>query len=186
MNILSGIANAKVPIWEKLWQKIAYKNKFCTMCDNKFQHPVDGREGIFFSIDICDSVQIVAETRENKVLLVRQFRFGSEKLSLELPAGRMEKDEDIIACARRELLEETGYDGKNARIIATLHQNPAVQVNKTHIVHMEKCEQISQPHFDEMEELATLIVPKDELINLIRSDEIDNSLTLSAMAKFLF
>jgi hypothetical protein len=84
----------------------------------------------------------------------------------------MGKNEDIIACAGSELLEETGYAGQNVRIIATLHQNPAVQINKTHIVHMEKCEQISQPHFDEMEELVTLIVSKDELIKLVKSDEI--------------
>jgi hypothetical protein len=50
---------------------------------------------------------------------------------------------------------------------------------------MEKCERISQAHFDEMEELVTLIVSKDELIKLVKSDKIDNSLTLSAIARFI-
>jgi hypothetical protein len=71
MNVLSNVTNVKVLIWEKLWQKTAYKHKFCTMYNNKFQHPVDGRKEIFFSIDIYDSVQIMAETSENKILLVR-------------------------------------------------------------------------------------------------------------------
>jgi hypothetical protein len=97
------------------------------MHDNKFQHPVDGRDEIWFSIDFCDRIQIVAETNENKILLGRQFRFGSKELSLELPAGP-------------ELLEEMGYVGQNARTIATLHHSRGVQINKPHIVHVGKCE----------------------------------------------
>ncbi|MDR2721114.1 MAG: NUDIX hydrolase [Puniceicoccales bacterium] len=180
-----NISNAEISSWEKLWKKMTYGNKFCTVYENKFRHPTDKREGIFLSIDICDSVQIVAETVENKLLLVQQFRFGSEKLSLEFPAGRMEKGENIIGCAGRELLEETGYVGQNAEIIATLYQSPAVQTNKTHVVYIAKCKQVSFPHFDEMEEMITLIVTKVELVNLIKSGAITSSITLSAAAKFL-
>ncbi|MDR2340843.1 MAG: NUDIX hydrolase [Puniceicoccales bacterium] len=178
-------SNVKISLWEKLWKKMVYGHKFCTVYENKFRHPMDKREGIFLSIDICDSVQIIAETPENKILLVQQFRFGSEELSLEFPAGRLEKDEDIIGCAGRELFEETGYAGQNAKIIAVLYQSPAVQANKTYVVHIANCRQISQPHFDEMEEITTLVATKAELINSIKSGEITSSIALSAAAKFL-
>ncbi|MDR0595569.1 MAG: NUDIX hydrolase [Puniceicoccales bacterium] len=182
MNNLSGI---NVPIWKKLWQKSVYKHQFCTVYEKKFQHPIDKREGVFLTADICDSVQIVAETKENKFLLVQQFRFGSERLSLEFPAGRMEMSEDIIACAERELLEETGYSGHGTKIIGSLYQSPAIQPNKTHIVYIGECEQTAQPNFDEMEELSTLIVSKNQLLSLVKSDAIDSSITLAALAKFL-
>jgi 8-oxo-dGTP pyrophosphatase MutT (NUDIX family) len=178
-------SNATIPSWEKLWKKSVYEHKFCTVCENKFRHPLDKREGIFLTIEICDSVQVIAETIENKLLLVQQFRFGSEELSLEFPAGRMENGEDVIACAERELLEETGYSGRDAEIIATFYQNPAMQTNKTHVVRVAKCEQISRPCFDEMEELITLTVAKVELVNFIKSGKITNSITLSAAAIFL-
>jgi 8-oxo-dGTP pyrophosphatase MutT (NUDIX family) len=178
-------SNVKIPLWEKLWKKMVYKHKFCAVYENKFRHPTDKREGIFLSIDTCDSVQIIAETVENKILLVQQFRFGSERLSLEFPAGRLENGEDIIGCAKRELFEETGYAGQNAEIIATLYHSPAVQMNKTYVVHITNCTQISQPHFDEMEEIATLVVTKAELINFIKSGEITSSIALSAAAGFL-
>ncbi|MDR1256087.1 MAG: NUDIX hydrolase [Puniceicoccales bacterium] len=177
--------DAEVPAWEKLWQKPVYEHEFCTLYESKFRHPIDGREGIFLTNDTCDSVQIVAETIEKKFLLVQQFRFGNEKLSLELPAGRMERGEDIIACAERELLEETGYAGQNAKIIGTLYNSPAIQQNRTYVVHVAECRRTSPTNFDEMEELATLIISRDGLINLIKSGKIESCIALSAIAKFL-
>jgi 8-oxo-dGTP pyrophosphatase MutT (NUDIX family) len=178
-------APSKIHPWKKLRQKSVYAHEYCTLYENEFQHPIDGRRGNFLTIDICDSVQIIAETANNGIILVEQFRFGSGEFSLEIPAGRLEKDEDIIACARRELLEETGYAGRDAKIIAALCPNPASQINQTYVVHMVQCEKISPTNFDEMEELATGIVTRDGLVNLIRDNKIRNSLTLSAIAKFM-
>jgi 8-oxo-dGTP pyrophosphatase MutT (NUDIX family) len=176
---------SKIFPWERLSQKSIYTHKFCAIYEREFQHPIDNRKGNFLVIDICDSVQIIAETAANEIILVEQFRFGCGELSLEMPAGRLDEGENVIAGAERELLEETGYAGQNAKIIAELRPNPAFQMNKTYAVHIGECEKISQTNFDELEELATIIVTKNELINLVKCDKIKNSLTLSAIAKFM-
>ena len=64
-----------------------------------------------------DWVNVVAVTPEGKIVLVRQFRFGSNSLWLEVPGGVMEKGEDPITAGVRELSEETGYGGGKASLI---------------------------------------------------------------------
>jgi ADP-ribose pyrophosphatase len=64
----------------------------------------------YFSVDAADYVGLVATTKDAQLLLVRQFRPAVETFTLELPAGCVEPDETPEMCARRELLEETGYE----------------------------------------------------------------------------
>jgi 8-oxo-dGTP pyrophosphatase MutT (NUDIX family) len=178
---MNGFLENQVPLWEKIGQESVYSNEFYSICENDFRHPFDGRRGKFLVIDINESVQIFAETTDGKVILVEQFRFGSGKLSIELPGGRLEKGEDIIAGAKRELFEETGYAGQNAKISAILYPNPAFQVNKMYAVHIANCSKVAPTHFDEMEELATITVAKSDLVQLVKSNKIKNSITLSAI-----
>jgi 8-oxo-dGTP pyrophosphatase MutT (NUDIX family) len=80
-------------------------------------------------VHVRDWVNIVALTPEGEVVLVRQFRFGIETLSLEVPGGVIEAGEDPVAAGLRELREETGYVGERGRLIASIHPNPAIHPN---------------------------------------------------------
>ena len=77
----------------------------------------DQKEGDFFVIETNDWVNVLAVTCDQEIILVRQFRYGTEEYSLEPPGGVIEKGEDPILAGQRELLEETGYAGKNPKII---------------------------------------------------------------------
>ena len=72
----------------------------------------DGREGVREWIDHSGAVLIVAQCGDGRIVLIRQFRYPVGRFLLELPAGRIEPGEAPEACARRELLEETGYEAK--------------------------------------------------------------------------
>ena len=71
----------------------------------------DGAEAPFYIIDTADWVCVVAITEDSELVLVRQYRHGWRDITLELPAGEVHAGEDVIAAARRELAEETGYVG---------------------------------------------------------------------------
>ncbi len=151
----------------------------------RLRHVTDGREGEFYIIEAPDWVHALALTPQREVILVRQWRFGTESLSWEPPGGVMDQGEDVVAAAQRELLEETGYSGSTPRVIATAAPNPAIQNNRVHFVLVENCVPTAPTKFDHNEELELGIFPLAALEGMIRRGEIFHSLSLNAL-QFLF
>jgi ADP-ribose pyrophosphatase len=83
-----------------------------------------------YVIEGKDFVVIVAVTRENRILLVRQYRPAVASVTLELPAGHIEAGETPEQAARRELREETGYDAENLKLLANLSPSAARFTNR--------------------------------------------------------
>jgi len=151
----------------------------------RLRHVTDGREGEFFVIEAPDWVHTLALTEQKEIILVRQWRFGVEKLSWEPPGGVIEKGEDILAAAQRELLEETGYAGPNARLIGRASPNPAIQNNQVHFALVENCSPQAALNWDQHEELEIGIFPISEIEPMIRRGDIFHSLSLNAF-QYLF
>jgi ADP-ribose pyrophosphatase len=108
----------------------------------RWSHPAALSEGEFFVMDVGDWAVAIALTPENKCVLVRQFRFGTESLSWELPAGVIDPGEDPLTGAVRELYEESGYRGDTATLIGTTDPNPAIQRNRCYFVVIENASRI--------------------------------------------
>ncbi len=168
-------------LWEKISEKELIDYSFCKIIQRKFKHPKTQQTGDFIVTNYSDSIQILATTTNNKIIFVNQFRFGSEKMSLELPAGRLESYESPIEGAIRELREETGYVGENFQLIATLYPNPAIITNKIHIIKCENCQKLYNTNFDQFEDIETVLFKKSEIQHLISHQKINNCITLSAL-----
>jgi ADP-ribose pyrophosphatase len=69
-------------------------------------------------------VVVVALTPDERVVLVRQYRYGSDSIHLEVPAGMLLDDEEPESCARRELAEETGYEVESCELVADYFPEP--------------------------------------------------------------
>ena len=77
--------------------------------------PRTGKEHDFFVLDSVNWVNVIAVTSDQQLVMVEQFRHGSNTVELEIPGGMMDPgDTDPVATAVRELREETGYEGENA------------------------------------------------------------------------
>ena len=88
--------------------------------------------------------------------MVEQYRHGSDTVELEIPGGMMDPHEtDPVATAVRELREETGYAGENARLLGRVHSNPAILSNVTYTVLIENCRLQHGVEFDHGEDLET-------------------------------
>jgi 8-oxo-dGTP pyrophosphatase MutT (NUDIX family) len=88
----------------------------------------------WYVLDYPDWCVAVALTADDRLVLVRQWRHGAQRWSLELPGGVMDAaDGDPVAAARRELREETGFDGAEWRYLYAGHANPAIQTNRLHV-----------------------------------------------------
>lgn len=79
------------------------------------------------------AVAVIAVTPEEKMVLVRQFRKPLEKTILEIPAGKLEKGEEPIDCARRELTEETGYQAMSMEHVSSFYTSPGFADELIHI-----------------------------------------------------
>jgi ADP-ribose pyrophosphatase len=149
-----------------------------------FRHPARAVTHDFFVLDSPDWVNVVAVTTTGELVLVKQFRFGVQEFCWEIPGGLLDSTEDPIAAGRRELLEETGFGGGEARVLGSVWPNPAVQNNRCHFVLVEGVSRTAELAWDEHEEIESIQLPVEEILTRARAGEIVHPLTLTAL--FLF
>ena len=147
--------------------------------------PRTGREHDFYVLDSVDWVNVIALTPARELVMVRQFRIGSQTVELEIPGGMMDPGEtDPVATAVRELREETGYEGENARLLGKVWSNPAILNNRTYTVLIENCRLQHEVEFDQGEDLTTHLVPVAEVPQLVADEKIGHSLVVVALYHF--
>lgn len=148
------------------------------------QHP-DGRHHDFFIVDaIPDWIQCIALTKNNEIVLVSQYRAGIKDLTLELPGGGIDKNEDVIQSLFRELREETGYTGSDPVHLYTCYPNPAMQTNRVYFYLLQNCEKTYDTDFDPEEDLTTHLLPLNQLDQAIKSNIFQHAMTLEGLLLF--
>ena len=147
--------------------------------------PRTGKEHDFYVLDSFNWVNVVAVTPKQQLVMVEQYRHGSNTVELEIPGGMMDPHEtDPVATAVRELREETGYAGENARLLGKIHSNPAILSNFTYTVLIENCRLQHGVEFDSGEDLLTRLVPVAEIPKLVADEKIGHSLVVVALYYF--
>ena len=166
--------------WELLDDSLVSACRVWDLRLRRFRHPKRNSEGEFYYIDSRDWVIVVARTVAGELVLVRQFRFGTNALSWEFPGGIIDAGEDPVKAGLRELREETGYRAKSGRSIGSCRPNPAILNNYCHIVFADEVElDESGPEWDEHEELEVLAIPESEVLEWSRDCKIEHALALT-------
>jgi 8-oxo-dGTP pyrophosphatase MutT (NUDIX family) len=170
--------------WTLDTQKSIFSCQIFQLFEKKYTHPIDHRSSNFYMMTMADWVQVVALTTENKLILVQQFRFGTETLSLETPGGFIDKNEDPLVAGLRELREETGYAPESAYLLISIYPNPAMQNNRLHIIVAENCKKIDEQHLDPNEEIICFTASLSECLDKIRSGEINHSIAIATLLTY--
>ena len=170
--------------WQKLREEPHSTTRIFDVVKAFFRHPKREKEQDFFVINPPDWVNVVALTPDGHLVLVRQFRYGINEFSLEVPGGVMDPGEDPVTAGLRELREETGYVGTRARLLGAVHPNPAMQSNRCHLVLVEDARREADLEWDPDEEFEILTKPVDEVFALAAAGGITHAMVLNALLLF--
>lgn len=171
--------------WEKVGSRtIADFQIFKLRKDRKIS-PRTGVEHEFLVLDSRDWVNVIALTSDRQLVMIEQYRHGSNTVELEIPGGVMDPHETSpVVTAVRELREETGFEGEDARILGSVFANPAIMSNTCYTVLIENCRCVHPVEFDQGEDLATCMVPVAEVPALVAAGKINHSLVVVALYYF--
>jgi 8-oxo-dGTP pyrophosphatase MutT (NUDIX family) len=136
-------------------------------------------------LETPDWVNVVALTRGDLLVLVRQFRFGSGAVELEIPAGLVDDGETHEDAAKRELREETGYTAPSWTYLGACSPNPAFLDNLCHHWLAERSTRDAEPVLDPGEDIAVETVPLADVPALVAEGALRHALVLSALARVI-
>jgi ADP-ribose pyrophosphatase len=159
--------------------KEIYRGKVISVSLDQVQLP-NGKEATREIVRHPGAVAVIAVTEDNKLVMVRQFRKPLEKTILEIPAGKLEKGEDPLHCANRELQEETGYTAKEMNHVVSFYTSPGFADEMLYIYEaIGLITGEAKPDDDEFVDLHTLTL--EEAFKSIRNGEIVDAKTVFAV-----
>jgi len=141
-------------------------------------NPRNGSAHDMFVLENPNWVNVIPLTPDEQVVLVQQWRHGTRSVHIETPGGLMDADETPEQCARRELLEETGYEAGELVHLGTVHPNPAIQSNLQHYILATNCRQAGALKLDHAEDIAVRLAPLSGIARMIESGEITHGIVI--------
>lgn len=167
--------------WQKIASKYLVREKWATLRVDTCKLQNGAIKDDYYVLEYPNWVNAIALTAENKLILVRQYRYGADIVSLEIPGGVIDDGEEPEVAIKRELLEETGYSFDSCELIATLYPNPATSTNQTFTYLLKNGVKTHEQHLDEHELLNVEEYSIEEVEALLKANKIAQALHAAAL-----
>jgi len=168
--------------WQIIDEEKIYDNNWITVTHYDVINP-SGNKGIYGKVHMKNyAIGIVPLDKEMNTYLIGQYRFALNEYSWEIPEGGAPLDDEPLASAQRELLEEAGLKAKNWLMIQEMTLSNSVTDERCFIfLARELSEHTSAP--EETEQLAVKKIPFEEVYKMISDGEITDAVTVAAVLK---
>jgi ADP-ribose pyrophosphatase len=167
--------------WRRLRSEPVGSYRVFDVCQVELEDAERRPRGDAFTIRCNDWCNVVAITPDDHVVLVWQYRFGTDALSLEIPGGVVDAGETPEEAARRELLEESGYRAADLEPLLVVEPNPAIQSNRCFTFLAREAVPTGTTCFDSQEELETALVPAGRIGDLLDGGQVTHALVQGAL-----
>ena len=188
-----GKENIEVLEWKEISTEHIIKDEWIDFRKSAYRFPDGSVFEPFYSYSRRDYVVIVASDVDGNFLCVRQFRQGIKKVTTEFPAGGIERKdgkeygegndlsaENALLAAKRELLEETGYESDEWKHLLTVPSNATMADNYAHLYVARNCRRVSEQSLDETEFLNVMLLSAQEIEEMIEKGEFQQAIHIMA------
>jgi len=167
--------------WEVLGSKLLISERWLQLREDRVRLANGHEIERFHVIHGPDWASVLCVTNDSEVVMVRQYRHGIASASLELPAGVIEPNETPEEGARRELVEETGYESSDWVSIHSVSTEPARHTTRAHFFCARGARLTRPPALEESEVLEVVKVPLAELVRLATDGSIIHGMHIGAI-----
>lgn len=163
--------------WKKINENIVFQNKFLTLRNDDVELP-NKRIINQLSINTKNFSTVLCKTSQNKVVMIRQYRYPFESFSWECPGGLIDHEESPIDCAKREVNEETGYKVIDIHQVQKSH--PSAMFSSWGFTFLAMVEKIGDQKLDKTEFIKVKEFNKNEIQKLIKVEKLIHGPSLLA------
>jgi len=171
--------------WNIIREDTQLKTPIFNVSKRQARLPGDEPHGEFYIIKPPDWINIIATTAKGDVILVEQYRHGTQEVTLEIPGGMVDAGETPLEASKRELREETGFTSNEWVDLGRVDVNPAIQTNKTFTFWAKHCELTHEQALDTHEFINVHRLKEQDFLAHVANGTITHSLVVAAVAKYL-
>ncbi len=179
--------------WEEIRMEHVVQDEWIDFRRSAYRFPDGSEFEPYYSYSRRDYVVIVASDEEGNYLCVRQFRHGIKEVTTEFPAGGIEREdgreygknradfaEDALEAAKRELMEETGYESEQWRQLLIEPSNATIADNYAYLFEAKNCRKVAGQDLDDTEFLNVKKLTESEIEALIREGKFQQAIHVLA------
>lgn len=181
---MSDNNNGSIPVWKTIKRRVLAENPFLRLEEHTREESGTKRKADFYLVDAPNWTNVVAITEDDQIVLIDQFRQGSETIELEVPGGIVDEGESAEHASLRELREETGFEPTEKSEIVKIGElipNPAFIRNVCTTYLVTNVRKTGDAEFDEHEHIQARLIDRDKVEDLIRNGDMRHALAIAAI-----
>lgn len=172
--------------WKRLGQKVLLDLRIMKVLEIEASSARGVAPHPFYVFDTVDWINVLPITADGQVVFVRQYRHGSDEISLEIPGGMVDPGEEPAVAAVRECLEESGFRAEELVSLGALRPNPAVFSNYLHTFVAHNVTEVGEIQNTATEETELVLFDLEALPALMLDGTIDHALVVATIWRYFY